>query len=114
MVKYRNDLQIVADILRATKGSSLKTHIMYRANLSFKLAERYLGVVVRAGLVALDQSGHYVLTTKGMRFLEAFIRYRVDANGLLKKLERVNQKKALLTKMCLPGGDGDSGGCLKD
>jgi len=43
----------VADILEAANSGANKTHIMFGANLSFKLLEKYLGLVVDAGFVCV-------------------------------------------------------------
>ena len=42
MSKHRESLDIVADVLRAASGGAGITRIMYTANLSYKLVERYL------------------------------------------------------------------------
>ncbi len=38
----RNDLDICADILTAARAGAKKTHIVYGANLNFKLVRKYL------------------------------------------------------------------------
>ena len=35
----RNDLDICADILKVSKAGAKKTHIVYRANLNFKIVK---------------------------------------------------------------------------
>ena len=51
MSRYRDRLQIIADILVIASRRARKTQIMYQANLSYRLLCRYLGEVLEAGLV---------------------------------------------------------------
>jgi len=44
--KYRDSLCIVAAILESANSGASKTRIMYQANLSFSLLEKYLDVAV--------------------------------------------------------------------
>ena len=48
MAKYRNGLSIIADILHVAGSGAKKTHIMYFANLSHELLEKYLSATVQA------------------------------------------------------------------
>jgi len=102
MVKYRNNVEIVADMLVITREGALKTQIMYQANLSFKLTERYLEAVLKAGLIKLNHDGRYLITEEGTLFLKKFSNYKRHASSLRKQLKRVNDEKALLDQMCLP------------
>jgi predicted transcriptional regulator len=50
MGKYRSKLQIVADMLSVVSGNDAKkTRIMYLANLSWDLLNRYLNDLMEAG-----------------------------------------------------------------
>jgi predicted transcriptional regulator len=101
MAKYRSKVEIVADILEVSREGAKKTHIIYRGNLSFKLAELYLEVVLRAGLLALDRkNGLYRLTKHGEAFLERFGKYCRFARSLEKQNERVAKELKLLERMC--------------
>jgi predicted transcriptional regulator len=62
------------DILEIAKGSSHKTRIMYRANLSYGLLRKYLGSLTRSGLLDVREQGKrlFVTTKKGRRFVEEF------------------------------------------
>lgn len=113
LVKYRNKIEIVADILNVAREGAKKTHIIYRGNLSFKLANIYLEVVVRAGLIRFDSdNGHYFLTEKGKRFLGKFTKYNRFAKSLEKQFALVKQEKVLLEEMCfamnLPNNNDDN------
>jgi predicted transcriptional regulator len=69
--RNRDRLRIVAAILEAANSGSSKTRIMFSANLSFKLLEKYLGLVVSAGFVQVDDSV-YLLTESGREFLRRY------------------------------------------
>lgn len=77
--KHRGTLDIIADILEASKGKTRKTYLMYRCNLSFKQMENYLSLLLKRGLIkaAEDQSNNtntsfFRITEKGERFLETY------------------------------------------
>ena len=71
--EYRSRLEIIRDVLAVADGAgddgSKKTHIMYGANLSYKLLTKYLGEVLDARLVCA-QGACYLLTEKGRNFLQ--------------------------------------------
>ena len=48
-----------------------KTHIMYRANLSHKQLEKYLGILVSKELL-IRKNGYYATTDKGLDFIAGF------------------------------------------
>jgi len=93
-------LQIVADILAITSRGAKKTRIMYQANLSYKLLCRYLGEVMEAGLVGLDDGDLYVLTSKGKEFLSKYGEYSKRREHLEVRLNNVNNEKTMLEQMC--------------
>jgi predicted transcriptional regulator len=81
--KRRDKLYIVAEILEIAKDGTLKTQIMYRANLSFTQLNDYLNFMLRISL--LEKNVHndkeiYKATGKGLDFLQ---RYR-EITELLK------------------------------
>ncbi len=65
----RSRIDIIIDVLDAAQMGVNKTSVVYRTNLNFKLAEKYLGLLQRHGLVenTLDK---YKTTDKGKIFLE--------------------------------------------
>jgi predicted transcriptional regulator len=67
--KNRDRLSIVAAILDAVHFGASKTRIMSKANLSFKLLEKYLGIAIRTGYVRIEE-GKYKLTEEGLKFLK--------------------------------------------
>ena len=55
------------EILRAALDGAKKTHIVYRANLNFEVASKYLDLLQEKGLI--EQQGNiYVTTEKGKEF----------------------------------------------
>ncbi len=101
MSRYRDKLQIVADILSVVSKGAKKTWIMYQANLSYKLLCRYLDEVLDAGLVICEEENSYVLTAKGREFLIRHDEYSTRCEGLTKHLNRINNEKEFLEGMCL-------------
>lgn len=71
--KRRDKLHIIAEILEIAKDGTLKTQIMYKANLSFTQLNEYLKFMLRIRL--LDKSINngkeiYKATPKGIEFLQ--------------------------------------------
>ncbi|MCK4698004.1 MAG: transcriptional regulator [Dehalococcoidia bacterium] len=67
----RNDLDICADILRATRNGAKKTHIVYKANLNFNMIKRYLKRLMGGSLLTLAD-GHYTATDRGLSWLSRY------------------------------------------
>ena len=71
--KRRDKLCIIAEIIEIAKGGTLKTQIMYRANLSFAQLNEYLKFMLKIKLIQkLVEHGKevYVSTEKGLDFLQ--------------------------------------------
>lgn len=63
----------MADILEITKEGTLKTQIMYKANLSFAQLNDYLVFMLSQNLIVHTSNGErevYKVTDKGMDFLQ--------------------------------------------
>jgi len=103
MGKYRDRLQIIADILLVVRGGAKKTHVMYQANLSFTLLKRYLTEVLEAGLVSRDDEDGYRLTGRGRSFLDRFDEYSRRCEHVETELNHVNDEKTVLESLI--GGD---------
>ena len=81
--KRRDKLYIIAEILEIAKEGTLKTQIMYKANLSFTQLNDYLGFMLKISLMDKTVENDrevYKSTEKGQDFLQ---RYR-EINELLK------------------------------
>lgn len=72
-MKRRNNVDIMADILRVARGGAKKTWIVYRANLNFKIVKDYLSDLTENGMLAApDGSNMYRTTERGLDFLEQY------------------------------------------
>jgi predicted transcriptional regulator len=98
--KYRDRLQIIADVLDIVSRGAKKTQIMYQANLSYTLLCRYLKVVSEAGLIILEKEECYVLTARGKEFLTRHEEYSKRCKSLEEHLNHVNHDKTVLENMC--------------
>lgn len=90
-LKRRDKLYIIAEILEIAKEGTLKTQIMYRANLSFTQLNDYLKFMLKIGLldkIVDNDKEKYKATEKGLNFLQ---RYR-EMTQLLKADEKENCK----------------------
>ena len=69
----RDKLEVMADILEVALGGANKTRIMYRANLNFLRANRYLSELLGIKLVVLERDSDgmalYRTTDEGRVFL---------------------------------------------
>ena len=95
--KHRTKFQIIADMLFAAGKGSKKTHIMYGANLSYKLVCRYLQELLEAGLVR-HEDGEYSVTRKGREFLRKYREYSESRKELTEQINEINHKKLTLEK----------------
>jgi predicted transcriptional regulator len=98
---YRGRLDIIAEILDVASRDAKKTQIMYQANLSYKVLQKYLAEVVGASLVRFADEKHcYELTDKGRRYLEAYEKYSRTHRHVEKRLNDVETKKKSLEDLC--------------
>ena len=78
IVGNRTRVEILASILKvASRKGTLKTHIMYRANLSHRQLERYLGFLMQNGMIVRVEdeeygTSFYKVTEKGTEFLKDY------------------------------------------
>jgi predicted transcriptional regulator len=73
----RGKIQIMGDVLALATSGIKKTHIMYRANLSYEQVYLYLGDLIGKRLIAQDVSPDgvvYRTTEKGREFLLHYTR----------------------------------------
>ena len=73
----RGKIEIMADVLTLSTSGIKKTHIMYRANLSYEQILYYLKQLLGKGLIAQDVSDGalvYRTTEKGREFLACYSR----------------------------------------
>ena len=65
----RSRIDIVVDILGVAKNGVNKTAIVYRTNINFTLAEKYLELLEKQGFPE-NNSEKYITTDKGKIFLQ--------------------------------------------
>lgn len=73
----RGKIEIMADVLSLSTAGIKKTHIMYRANLSYEQILYYLGELMGKGLIGQDVDDGalvYRTTEKGREFLACYSR----------------------------------------
>lgn len=101
MVSYRDRLEIIADILNVASKEAKKTQIMYQANLSYKVLQRYLNEVITASLVRFEDSTQcYLLTDKGHEYLDAYKEYSRYSKIMEKRLNDFSTKRKILENLC--------------
>ncbi len=110
---YRDRLDIIADILQAARDANVKkTRIMFQANLSYKVLQRYLSNVVEASLLSFDRfQNYYTLTDKGRTFLNTYTDYSQSSRNAQKIFSDIQSKRVLLEKLCGNGSNGNFNNC---
>ena len=102
-MNYRNHLDIIADILNVAYRRAKKTQIMYQANLSYSVLQRYLSEISAASLVSFDGSSQsFALTLKGQEFLQAYKEYAKTIQHVEKRLNEVAARRKALEQLCSP------------
>lgn len=101
MGNYRDRLDIIAAILNVTSRDAKKTQIMYQANLSYRVLQRYLYEIVEASLVKFEKYKQcYQLTQKGQEYLDAYKEYARCGKSMEKHLNDFSIKKKVLEELC--------------
>jgi len=80
----RSKIDIVVDVLEVTKNGVNKTAIVYKTNLNFRLADKYLLLLEKQGLLE-KKSDKYFTSDKGKIFLG-------KAKDLTMQLENIIEK----------------------
>ena len=75
--KRRDRHDIVAEILKTARGGKIKTHIMYKAKLSYSQINEYLNLLIKKGFLENTTIKRkrqiitmYRTTKKGIEFLD--------------------------------------------
>jgi len=74
-VGRRGRLAIIADILDVAREGLSKTHIMYKASLSFAQTNQYLSYLLDVKLLEVIENPKktsYKTTNKGLRYLQSY------------------------------------------
>lgn len=84
--KHRTKEEIVANILKVAQNSATKTKIMRRSYMSYNLLQKYLYYAASSGLLVYDhRSNEYLITTKGIQYLDHFEQYIETKDHLVLK-----------------------------
>ena len=98
--RNRNSLEIVRDMLSAASVKSKKTRIMYQANLSYRLMEKYLNSLLESGLVERNDDSSYLVTWKGKNFLQMYEDYVERCMRLGEEVRAARKERLVLENMC--------------
>lgn len=67
----RSSADICADILSVAVNGAKKSHIVYKANLNFRIVKGYISTLVSGGLLTPEDDRYYS-TEKGVEFLKRY------------------------------------------
>jgi len=71
--RYRNRIDIIAQLLDAASTPISKTKMMYRAMLSYEQLRDYMLILAENDLIAYDEpTRRFTTTTKGYQFLKRY------------------------------------------
>jgi predicted transcriptional regulator len=101
MAKYRDRVRIIADILKVAREGAKKTKIMYIANLSYSLLEKYLRETTAMGFLSHDDSA-YQVTEKGLVFLEKYDDFSSKYSRVENEVQKMLFEKEALERLCEP------------
>ena len=99
MSKNRDKLSLVAAILDAVKPGTTKTRIMYNANLSYTLLQKYLETSLNSGFMRLDGYG-YELTENGQKFLMQYKKLSERYSKTQHTIKDLSRERAQLFEQC--------------
>ncbi len=92
-------MKIIADILKVAREGAKKTKIMYVANLSYSLLEKYLGETTTMGFLFFDNYA-YQVTEKGQAFLEKYDDFSSKYSRMENEIQRMLFEKETLERLC--------------
>jgi predicted transcriptional regulator len=88
--RYRNRIDIIAQLLDAASNPTTKTKMMYKAMLSYEQLKEYLVMLTENDLIAYDNpSRRFTTTNKGYQFVK---RYE-ELNNLIAPLATIVAKE---------------------
>ncbi len=102
--KHRRSLEIVREMLAIASVKVKKTRIMYQANLSYRLLERYLNRLLESGMVECDGDSFYSITRKGKEFVQLYENYVARRRRIGEELRGVRRDRLLLENLCFNNG----------
>jgi predicted transcriptional regulator len=101
LAKYRGRLEIIVDVLNVASKGAKKTRIMYIANLSHKLLEKYLEESVKLGFIYFSNDS-YEVTEKGRTFLEKYNDFSSRYSKVGVEFQRMQFEREDMERLCTP------------
>ncbi|MEM3320336.1 MAG: winged helix-turn-helix domain-containing protein [Metallosphaera sp.] len=90
--RKRSDLDIILDILSSLQNGSVpKTRLLYKANLTYVTAEKYISILLTKDIIK-KQSNSFYITDKGKKILEILNKYRDKMNEINELLELLKKE----------------------
>ncbi len=90
LYRYRNRIDIIAQLLDAASTPMTKTKMMYRAMLSYEQLKEYLVILAENDLIAYDKpSRRFTTTAKGYQFIK---RYE-ELNELIEPIVTITERR---------------------
>lgn len=69
----RNQMDICHDILEVAESGAKKTQLVYKANLNFRMVDRYLELLIDAGHIEYREDlRRYFTTDRGSYWMESY------------------------------------------
>ena len=100
MKKNRSREEIIANILSVVMREPRKTHIMYRANLSYMLLCKYLAHLTEGKLIEYRKYEKvYVMTDKGTNYLTNYEEYKRIKNQLEADQSSLDKQATILSEL---------------
>ena len=98
--KNRDSLEIVRDVLAVASAKSKKTRIMYQANLSYRILEKYLSSLLESRLVECDDDAYYSITSRGKEFLQMYDEYIERCRSIGEEIGGAHKDRLSLENIC--------------
>jgi predicted transcriptional regulator len=97
MRKHRTREEIIAEMLSIALTNAKQTHIMYQANLSYPLLQKYLQLLTDSDLIKHHHEDNtYTITPKGEHYLDLYTEYKTIQHMIeTRELEYVQKKASL-------------------
>ncbi len=99
LAKYRRRFDILADIISVAGQGAKKTKIMYFANLSYLLLQRYLADALAIGFLQAI-GGEFSVTAKGEAFFERYPRFSGRVSRVKADVKALRNEAEELERMC--------------
>ena len=98
--RYRNRIDIIAQLLDAASSPTTKTKMMYKALLSYEQLKEYLLMLTENDLIAYDNaSERFSTTNKGYEFMKTY----EDLCKLITPIATITPNQENQTSNTIPG-----------